>query len=401
MKIAIVSETFLPQVNGIVRTLERLIKHLEKKGHEVLLITLGDGDARYSESTVVRVPGVKFMLYPELHLVRPEEPWLERLVENPLTQIPISMLQALLPMPNRLVGDSLKLFEPDVVHLVTPASLGAVGYYYVDKLKIPSISTYHTDIASYTSKYQLPYAEHIVNVMTKIIYERTDRVFAPSPSSQKQLYDCGLEDVGVFGRGVDSEMFRNKNNLSSDEIKKIKTDLGLDPELKTIMYAGRLAEEKSIPVLVDDFKKLKRGDTQLLLVGDGPIRKKLEKELRGTKHVFTGMLHGEDYARTFNAADVFAFPSQTETFGQVVLEAMASALPVIGFDSPGVRDLIEDQVTGLLLNEDSMQTALDTLLDDVGLAKKYGEAAFNYAQTKSWTAILDEFAAEYQALIAP
>lgn len=400
MKIAIFTETFLPQINGVVRTIEKIVKYLEDNGHEVLLFTIGEGEDIYSRSRVIRLEGIRFAFYKELHLVKPEDKWLSKLLEQDLMQVPLSLLQTLLPAKHNLVEKSLKEFKPDLIHLATPATLGAIGIYYVDEMKLPSLATFHTDLAAYAPMYQVPYIEEIIKTITKVIYSRTDRVLAPSPSSQKQLQDIGLENVGVFGRGVDSELF---NPIRANKAKLKNYDL--NPDKVTILYAGRLAEEKSLPELIDAFLNLERRfkNIQLLIVGDGPLRAELEAKLNNHSDdfAFTGIKKGTELAELYASADIFAFPSRTETFGQVVLEAMASALPVVGYDSPGVRDLVVSNQSGLLagLNNLKFEQALEALLADKDLRLKYGKAGRELSLGRSWDKILADLSCEYQKLL--
>lgn len=415
MKVAILTETFLPQINGVVRTVERIVRHLEAHGHEALLIAIGDQNKEswesYSKTRLLKMPGVKFHLYQELNLAKPEEQWIANLLDMKVFQLPIASIQSLVPTPHSLVGDALQEFKPDIIHLVTPVTLGSIGFYYVGKMKLPCLSTFHTDLAAYAPRYNIPYGEEIINTATKLIYNRTDRVLAPSPSSQKQLEKIGVDNVGVFGRGVNNELFNPKH-----KDKNLLTDYGLDPKKITIMYGGRLAEEKSIPELVQAFKLLSEDhkNIQLLLVGDGPIRKELEKKLKGTNHAFTGFKTGEDYAKLHACADIFAFPSKTETFGQVVLEAMASGSPVVGFDSPGVRDLVIHEETGLLApvmnelstmfdslnaNVEGLRSNLEELIKDKSLRERMSENSFKEAQKRSWDEIIGGLVKEYEELI--
>jgi phosphatidylinositol alpha 1,6-mannosyltransferase len=400
MKIAIFTETFLPQVNGVVRTIEKVIRHLEDKGHEVLLFAIGDGEDHYSKTRIVRLEGVPFSLYKELHIVKPEDKWLRKLIEHDLTQAPIVILQSLVPAKHSVVEEELQNFKPDLIHLATPVTLGAIGIYYSDLYKIPCLATFHTDLAAYAPMYQIPYMEEIVNQITKIIYNRAARVLAPSPSSKQQLENVGLKDVGVFGRGVDSVLFhpekRNKKSLAK---------FGLSESKITITYVGRLADEKSIPELIQAFNSLAENhNIQLLLVGDGPIKANLEKslEISDGNYAFTGIKKGEELAELYASSDIFAFPSRTETFGQVVQEAMASGLPVVGFDSPGVRDLIDDGETGILVaskNEVEFKEALKKLIESEELRLKLGKKAREIAELNSWSAILDSLVDEYKNLV--
>ena len=195
LKIAIFTETFLPQVNGVVRTLEKIIRHLEKHGHEVKLFAIGEGEDHYSNTEVIRLEGVPFSFYKELYIVKPEDKLLGKLTENDISQTPIACLQSLIPAKHSKVEKALEGFKPDLIHLATPVTLGAIGVYYVEKLGLPCLSTFHTDLAAYAPMYQVPFMEEFVSAATKMIYSRTDRILAPSRSSQKQLRRLGLKNV--------------------------------------------------------------------------------------------------------------------------------------------------------------------------------------------------------------
>ncbi len=399
MRVAIFTETFLPQVNGVVKTIEKIVNHLETNGHEVLLITIGEGEDYYSQSKVVRVEGIPFSFYKELYLVKPEDKLLAKILKQDLMQVPMSILQALVPNKHTLVEQVLKEFNPDIIHLATPATLGAIGFYYVEQMNLPCLATFHTDLAAYAPMYQVPYIEDILNAVTRMIYSKAGKVLAPSPSSKTKLEAIGLTNVGVFGRGVDAKLFnpqrRNKN---------IWTKYGLDANKTTVIYVGRLADEKSIPELINAYANLEQrySDIQLVIIGDGPIKQNLEAGLqeRAKNFVFTGIKKGEELAELYASADIFAFPSRTETFGQVVLEAMASGLPVLGYDSPGVRDLVVTGDSGLLANDEKgFEIALENLISNKDLRSNYGEYSWKLSQKRSWTTILDELLEEYKKLI--
>ena len=397
LKIALFTETFLPQVNGVVRTIEKIIHYLEDKGHEVKLFAIGEGDDHYSKSEVIRLEGVPFSFYKELYIVKPEDKFLGKLSENDISQTPIAALQTLIPSKHSIVEKALDEFKPDLIHLATPVTLGAICIYYVEKLGLPCLSTFHTDLAAYAPMYHVPYMEDFVNAATKMIYSRTDRILAPSRSSQKQLKKLGLKNVGVFGRGVDHVLFDPKKAN-----KEVLKQYGLDPNKTTIVYVGRLAGEKSLPELIISFKnlKLKNQNIQLLFIGDGPARQNLEQSLKAeSDYAFAGLKKGEELAELFASADIFAFPSKTETFGQVIQEAMASGLPVVGYDSPGVRDLAQDTFTGFLAYDQDSFTASIEKLFDTELRKKMSVNAREFAQTRSWEAILNGLLDEYIKLI--
>ena len=363
---------------------------------------MGGGSTHYSRSTVVRIPGERFLMYPELYLALPDNGLLQKFISSALTQLPACMLMSVIVTHNQAVDKALRDFKPDIVHMVSPATLSAMAYDYVRSEKLPCLATYHTDIASYTAKYHVPFLKSFIDFFTNITYHRAGRVLAPSASSKLQLErDCGLKDVGIFSRGVDTQLFKHRDTLSSEQRRALQLELGLDPDCITILYAGRLAGEKSIPVLVRDFKDLSDAGhpVQLLLVGDGPIKAELKKELKRYPAFFAGFKQGDDYARMFQLADIFAFPSRTETFGQVVQEAMASALPVIVFDAPGVRDLIKDKVTGLIAHGNSMHNELEKLIADANLRFTLGATAYSEVQGRSWQQVLEGLVSEYRILL--
>jgi glycosyltransferase involved in cell wall biosynthesis len=222
-------------------------------------------------------------------------------------------------------------------------------------------------------------------------------VLAPSPSSQKQLEDIGLKNVGVFGRGVDHVLF---NPVRKD--KEILLKYGLNPNAVTLGYVGRLAEEKSLPELASAFEELSsKYEIQLLIVGDGPIRTELEKRLDKADghYAFAGLKKGEELADLYAAMDIFAFPSKTETFGQVVLEAMASGVPVVGYDSPGVRDLVQNTKSGLLAKSlIEFRLDLELLIRDAKIREMQSKKARELALDRSWDAILNGLISEYGKL---
>lgn len=399
MKIAIFTETFLPQVNGVVRTLEKIIVHLESNGHQVLLFTPGEGEETYSGTRLVRLEAVPFYLYPELNVVKPYKKWYSKLLENPALQAPIAVWQCWFPNGHEAVERELEVFKPDLVHLVTPATLGAIGGYYVEKYSLPCLATFHTDLAAYAPRYKLPYLKNIINRLTKFLYRKSTRVLAPCNDSKVMLEGVGLNNIGIWGRGVDSVLF--------DPIKRNRSTLAnfnLDCSKLTICYVGRLADEKSIPDLIQVAAHLSESyEFQLLFIGDGPARPKLEKMTKEAEldFAFTGILKGEELATLFASGDIFAFPSKTETFGQVVQEAMASGLPVVGYKSPGVSDLIQHGKTGFLCEPSlaDFEENLEKLVADQYLREIFGRAGRLRVINRTWEAVLDALIEEYENLL--
>lgn len=397
MKVCLFTETFSPQINGIVRTLERLIDYLEKHNHKVLVITMGKGEAKFSNSEVLRVASIPFYLYPELNLVKPQDKWFEFLLRNKVFQVFAASAQAAFPSSHPEIEKKLKEFQPDIIHNVTPVTLGSIGTFYAQKMNIALIASYHTDIAAYAPNYNIPFLESFINAATKMAYSKALITLAPSPSSKSYLEKIGLKNVRIFGRGVDHKLFNPER-----QNKTILKQYGLNPEKLTLIYAGRLAEEKSIPEIVDAFKEsLKINEIQLLFIGGGPLKESLEATLKDYPVGFSGFKKGEEYAELHASGDIFIFPSKTETFGQVVLEAMASGRPILGYDAPGVRDLVIHEKTGLLAkNNSEFKSYLNELIENSELRVSLGSRSLEEARKRSWDEILNSVLKDYQTLLS-
>jgi phosphatidylinositol alpha 1,6-mannosyltransferase len=393
VKVAIITETFLPQINGIVRTLEKLIEFLEANGHQALLITMGEGESKYLNTEVLRVDAISFYLYPELNIVKPQDAWFEALLRNKITQVFAASAQTAFPSRHPIIEAKLNEFQPEIIHLVTPVTLGSVGTYHALKNQIPLIASYHTDIAAYAPNYKIPFLENFINFTTKIAYSPAKKTLAPSPSSKKYLESIGLKNVGIFGRGVDHNQFHpNRRN------RAVLKDLGLDPEKLTLVYAGRLAEEKSIPEIVEAFKNsLESHQIQLLFIGDGPLKNSLKKDLKNYPVAFPGFKKGLEYAELQANGDIFIFPSKTETFGQVVLEAMASGVAVLAYNASGIRDLVIHNESGFLAeNHLEFKSYLNRLIEDAGLRSRFASKSLEEAQKRSWYEIMSALIKDYE-----
>ncbi|MGH3095889.1 MAG: glycosyltransferase [Streptosporangiales bacterium] len=305
MRIAIVTEVWRPSVNGVVTRLMATVSELVRAGHQVLLITPTDADGDFPGVLVRKVPtiGVPF--------VYGGQRW---------------------GLPVRRVRRWLADFAPDVVHVVNPVLLGLSGVRAAYRLGVPLVCSYHTDVTRYADSYHLGFLRPVIRRVLRRLYSRAALILVTSRTGQAQLdwYDivpaAGGSDKTVFWpRGVDLDRFQPSPNRP-DRDGAIRA-----------LYVGRLADEKNLADLAPLAAAPK---LRLVVVGDGPGRQALAARLAGGRVRFTGTLHGADLAEAYASADALVFPSTTETLGLVLLEALASGLPVVAADSPASREML-------------------------------------------------------------
>jgi glycosyltransferase involved in cell wall biosynthesis len=361
MRITIVTETFFPQVNGVSRTLRELVRVLTESGDQVQLICPDYGEPiAHDRALVVRSWILPF--YKELHLPLPPFGSVHRAIEE---------------------------FRPEVVHIATEATLGLSALRYVLRKKLPVVSSFHTNFDQYSGHYRVGWLEGIIWRYLRWFHNRTSETYVPSEATIEELKLAGFERLVLWKRGVDSGLFR-PGRAGRNEVRR---SLGWGADDLVIAYVSRIAPEKNVNYLADALAIVaaRRPEARILLVGDGPSRPALEKRLGSLAH-FAGYRQGEDLADHYSAADVFAFSSLSETFGNVVLEAMASGLPVVALKAGGVGETVQSGTTGLLLDPsepaDKFAAALISLIDDRSRLIEMSTAAREYALTQSWDAIM-------------
>ncbi|SFJ98136.1 Glycosyltransferase involved in cell wall bisynthesis [Halobacillus dabanensis] len=352
MKIAIITETFLPSTDGVVTRLKEAIKYLRKQQHEVVVIAPDLGVTEYEGAIVEGVKTTKMPFY------RSKE----------------------FSMPQRRVKDLLMKHDPDLVHVVNPALVGVSGVYYADKLDYPLIASYHTHVPKYLDYYRLYPFKPLVWWYFRKLHNYADVNLCTSKAIKKELDEKNFHNVSVWDRGVAIDHYHphHKNEQMRNRLS------GGKPENKLLVFVGRLAPEKEIHKIRPLLEQ--RDDISLAFVGDGPVKQELEETFKGTNTVFTGLLHGEELAQAFSSSDALIFPSVTETLGLVILEAMASGLPVIAAKSGPTMEQVEDGKTGLLFeneNTDSMIEAIQRL-EDEELYRKLCKNARLEAEKYSW-----------------
>ena len=310
------TESFLPQVNGVTNSVLRILENLAQNNHQALVIAPESPDTprEYAGHRVKTIPSIP--------------------IQNIL---PIGMPVGL---PSRKLEYVLDGFNPDVVHLASPFALGAFSAKVAKKLNIPSLSVYQTDLAGFARHYGLSIAGSTLQKMVGKIHSQTTRTLAPSTSACRELTDQGVKNVYLWRRGVNSVLFHPQKR--SDELRNT-----WDPSGKRtiIGYVGRVANEKRI----SDLRFIARDpNIQLIITGEGPARIKLEKEVPVA--IFMGFQSGEDLAKIYASLDLFIHPGPNETFCQAVQEALASGVPCIVPTTGGPADLVTHGATGYVIN---------------------------------------------------
>jgi glycosyltransferase involved in cell wall biosynthesis len=315
------TESFLPKIDGIVTMLTKTVECLRQRGDEVLIFAPSGGPQEIFGAEVAAIPSAPFPLYPELRLAPPRARMRAKLQE----------------------------FRPDILHLFEPALLGVGGLYYGQVLHIPLVISYHTNLPSYLRFYKLGAIEKLTWKLMRERHRRARLNLCTSTAMIEDLDRHGIEHLALWERAVDAQCFRPE--ARSQEMRNFLTNG--EPGSPLLLYVGRLSAEKDVAKLRAVLVALP--GTRLAIVGDGPLRHQLERHFKGTPTFFAGYLQGAALASAYASADVFALPSETETLGLVLLEAMASGCPVVACRAGGVPDAVQDGITGFLFEPGDTQ----------------------------------------------
>lgn len=369
MRVALFTETFLPKVDGIVTVMCLLLDHLTERGIETVVVAPKMGCERYNETPVIGVPGVRFPLYPELRIGPPT----------------ISTYH------------QLKAFNPDVAHFIHPVLIGIPGMLMAKRLGIPTLASFHLDVARLTHHFHIGFMEPLTDLFTRIVFNAADYALAPSRLIQQEMLDLGVKEVGLWRRGVDAEKFNPR--FRNADMRDMLSDG--HPESTILLYVGRISSEKQIEHLRPALERVP--GTRLAIVGDGPARADLEKYFAGTPTKFMGYLKGQALSEAYASADIFVFPSALETFGLVVVEAMAAGLPVVASRVGGVRDVVKEGRTGYTFDVGDVDALVEGVRQ-IAVSREriaqMGRDARAFAETQTWPAMMDEVIALYDMLIA-
>lgn len=370
MRVAIVTETFLPKMDGIVRMLTELLDHLHRQGHEALVLAPGQEHGEYAGFRVERFRGLRWRLYPGLTVAG--------------------------PAPGLVTA--LRRWQPDILHLAGPALLGAQAALVGRSLRLPMVAHFQTDLATYAGCHGLGFLQPIAWQYLRSIHSLADRTYCPTPTVRRQLHDQGFRDLALCARGVDTVRFHPRARDAGLRARILGP--GVDPATPIIAYVGRLSPEKNLDALLTIARA--RPDQPLLIVGDGPARTQLTEALAGTRTHFTGELRGADLAAAYASADLLACTSLTETFCQVAQEGMASGLPVLGFRAGGVQDVVLHGETGLLCqpgDDHAWLTNIAALTGDTATRRIYARRAREVAEGRTWAAVFERLLSEYQEIV--
>lgn len=366
VKIALVSETFPPEINGVAMTLSHLVEGLAGRGHRVTVVRprqnsrdLARSDGLYDE---LLCPGVPIPGYP--------------------------LLRAGLPVRWRL----LKAWRNDRPHLVHIATEGPLGYAALSaarSLGIPLTSSFHTNFHSYSQHYGFSFLTRPALAYLRHFHNRTAITLSPTVELNEELTRDGFRGMRLLSRGVNTEVFGPSRRDGA-----LRRSLGAGPDDLLIVHVSRLAAEKNYPLLIEGFERIRaaRPSSRFVIVGDGPLRKKLARIHPWIR--FTGFLPRAELARHYASGDAFLYASMTETFGNVVTEAMASGLPVLAFDYAAPARYIRNLENGLTVpfgNRTAWLHAVDTLIATPSLRHRLGAAARQTAEGISWKHVIDGF----------
>jgi phosphatidylinositol alpha 1,6-mannosyltransferase len=364
VRVAIVAESFLPNVNGVSNSVLRVLEHLNRTGHDAIVIA--PDNPRREGRAATEHDGVPVHRMPSRMFPK-------------VTSLPLGV-----PRPG-MVG-ILRSFNPDVVHLASPALLGYGGLQAARLLGSPTVAVFQTDVPGFAKSYGMGLASRAAWAWFRHLHRQADRTLAPSSSAMESLAQQGIPRLHLWARGVDIGGFAP--SARDESLRR-----GWSPDGKPIVgFVGRLAPEKHVERLA-----ALRDDVQLVIVGDGVDRSKLEKVLPTAR--FTGALYGAQLASAYASMDVFVHPGEHETFCQAVQEALASGVPVVAPNAGGPRDLVEPGRTGLLLDVGDFERQLPGAVTHLIQARShYAPAARRSVLQRTWPAICDELMGHYEAV---
>jgi len=378
LRVAVVTETWPPEVNGVATTLARLVQGLRERQHDLQLLRPRQTSQDAADAAGA-LPG-----------------WQEVLLRGlPIPRYP--HLKMGVPSKRRLVG-LWTLQRPDVVHIATEGPLGWSALQAANLLKLPVVSDFRTNFHAYSQHYGIGWLRHPIVAYLRRFHNRTHCTMVPTEALRHDLAAAGFENLRVVARGVDTRQFSPLRRSDA-----LRTRWGADAATRVVTCVGRLAPEKNLGLLVEAFHAMRQVDPALRLVwvGDGPSREALRAACPDA--VFAGTRTGDDLAAHYASADLFLFPSLTETFGNVVPEALASGLAVLAFDCAAAGQLIRCGDDGLLAPPDRPQAfiaAARQLAADPALGTRLGRQACVAAQRLGWEHIVGRVEAEYAAAVA-
>ncbi len=367
MRVAVVTESFLPTVNGVTNSVCKVLDHLAATGHEAIVICPDAASPpEYAGFAVHTVPALAYRQFP-------------------------------VGLPHPHVQRILARFAPDVLHAASPFLLGAQGIAAANRLGVASVAVFQTDVAGYTRRHGVGLASSIAWRLVRWVHEGADLTLVPSSASQSDLEAAGIPRLARWGRGVDLVRY-HPNNRFAPGTRALRELLSPDGEV-VVGYVGRIAAEKQVERL-----RSLRGipGIHVAIVGDGPHVPVVEKELRGMPVTMLGRLGGQDLAAAYASFDIFVHTGTEETFGQTVQEAHASGIPVVAPRAGGPIDLVEPGVDGYLFSpadDRDLRASVAALTADAPLRRRMGEAGRRAVLGRTWESVCDELIGYYERVI--
>ncbi len=375
MKLAIVTETFPPEINGVAMTFGVIARELGRRGHEVTVYRPRrpdlPGDASHPEFREVAMPGLPIPGYPLLRLGLPA---------------------------GRTLKKIWRVVPPDLVHVATEGPLGATAIGAARALGVPVTSSFHTNFHAYTGHYGCAPLRRLAFAWLRRVHNRACVTFAPTRELCAELAALGFRNLTVLSRGVDTRQFSPARRSA-----KLRTAWGAAPGDPVVIHVGRMAAEKNYPLLLRAFAAMRSANPRcrFVLVGDGPLRPSLRHAHPGA--VFTGFIPRDQLAEHYASADLYVHASLTETFGNVLTEAMASGLATASFDYAAARQFVRDGENGLVVpcaRPGALIAAAVRLAAEPGLCARLGPAARATVEPQSWENVITGFEADLVAVVA-
>ena len=375
LRVAVVTETYPPEINGVARTTGMMVEGLRARGHSIQLIRPRQNKADAPASAA----GLETVLRAGFPLPRYRE------------------LRMGLPAKRALIS-AWRSNRPDVVQVVTEGPLGASAIAAAGKLGLPVVSEFHTRFNDYSRHYGLGLFSKLVAQYLRRLHSRADCTLVPTAQLKEQLAAAGYRHLDVVGRGIDLALFNPERRSSA-----LRQSWGAGERDIVAVWVGRLAPEKNLRLFVESCRAMQAVTPRLkvVLVGDGPLGSSLREADRD--FVFAGMQSGAALAEHYASADVFPFPSLTETFGNVTTEGMASGLAIIAFDYAAARQHMQNRTSGMLApygDSRAFINAAQELAADEGLRERVRQAAAVAARELGWDRIVDQLEAVLSAVVS-
>jgi len=366
LRIAFITETYPPEVNGVANTAVHFVEGLRARNHEIQLVRPRQSRSHRSPDETgfseVLMRGLPIPRYPDLRMGLPAK-------------------RALVRMWSR--------HRPDIVHIVTEGPLGWSALQAALKLKLPLSSDFRTNFHTYSQHYGIGWLRQPIAAYLRKFHNRTLMTMVPTESLRRELAATGFRNLRVVARGVDTALFTPARRSDA-----LRASWGAAPHETVLLHVGRLAPEKNLGPVISAFEQLVRTapSAKLVFVGDGPARDSLRMRCPGA--VYAGMRTGEDLARHYASGDIFLFPSVTETFGNVTVEAMASGLAVVAYDYAAAAEHIVDGRNGVLVRYDDTNGFVrhtKALAADHAAIRRLGECARHTAEGLAWGRVVTQF----------